>query len=241
MKYLIKLLIFILSINFCYVNSSSQSLDKLNAKLDSLNKIELIYDNKLKDIRAIKNEIQIQINKMKIESILKGDKFIQTKTTQDVGSYISPNNLINSDVIIPQNATIQVIDYEPTNYLWKIVYNNNILYLKGGIAENYELMELKNNRTKLYQDKEIQKQKQLTNIENIKRLKIYTNKYGQYIAKKIIDGEIWLGMTKDMTIESWGEPDKINRTVNSISVNEQWIYGNKYLYFENGKLVSWQD
>jgi hypothetical protein len=48
-------------------------------------------------------------------------------------------------------------------------------------------------------------------------------------------------MTDDMARKSWGAPSDINRTVGSWGVHEQWIYGDTYLYFENGILKSWQD
>jgi len=68
-----------------------------------------------------------------------------------------------------------------------------------------------------------------------------TKKYGKKNAQGILNKEVWLGMSKEMALESWGKPDDINRTVGSWGVHEQWIYGNQYLYFENGKLTAWQD
>lgn len=64
--------------------------------------------------------------------------------------------------------------------------------------------------------------------------------------KAILDGKIFLGMTTKQVIESWGKPDDINRTVGSWGIHEQWVYRRggfeaTYLYFENGKLTSWQD
>jgi hypothetical protein len=61
-----------------------------------------------------------------------------------------------------------------------------------------------------------------------------------------MDGKIWLGMTAGMCIESRGYPDDINKTVGSWERHEQWVYGNDvrnrtYVYFENGKLTSWQE
>jgi hypothetical protein len=39
-----------------------------------------------------------------------------------------------------------------------------------------------------------------------------------------------------------GEANEINRTVGSWGVHEQWVYTNNfYLYFENGKLTSYQN
>lgn len=67
------------------------------------------------------------------------------------------------------------------------------------------------------------------------REKLLINKYGSKIGKKISNGTIWLGMTK----ESWGSPIDINRTVNTSGVFEQWVYPNYvYLYFEDGVLTS---
>lgn len=68
------------------------------------------------------------------------------------------------------------------------------------------------------------------------------NKYGQGTAKLILDGKVQIGFTKQMCIESWGEPEDINRTTGSYGVHEQWVYGNgRYLYFDNGKLTSIQN
>ena len=48
-------------------------------------------------------------------------------------------------------------------------------------------------------------------------------------------------MTPRMVIESIGSPNDINKSTGSWGVHEQWVYRNKYLYFENGKLTSWQE
>ena len=48
-------------------------------------------------------------------------------------------------------------------------------------------------------------------------------------------------MTTEMVLESWGEPKDRNRSVGSWGVHAQWIYGDTYVYFENGILTSWQD
>lgn len=54
--------------------------------------------------------------------------------------------------------------------------------------------------------------------------------------------KIWIGMTREMAVDSRGEPEDINRTVTNYGTSEQWIYSSKnYLYFDNGKLTSWQD
>lgn len=52
-----------------------------------------------------------------------------------------------------------------------------------------------------------------------------------------------IGMTREQVEESlWGKPNKINRTVTSSTVKEQWVYGSgQYLYFTDGIMTSFQD
>jgi hypothetical protein len=68
-------------------------------------------------------------------------------------------------------------------------------------------------------------------------------KWGKKVVKSIQEGEIFMGMTSEQVKASWGEPDDINRTVTKWGVHEQWVYeeSRKYLYFEDGKLTSWQE
>ena len=77
--------------------------------------------------------------------------------------------------------------------------------------------------------------------EDKAELAVMTKKYGASWATLIVAEKIKIGMTKAMVKDSWGEPEDINRTVGSWGVHEQWVYGSNYLYFENGKLTSWQD
>ena len=70
-------------------------------------------------------------------------------------------------------------------------------------------------------------------------------KWNKGILDAIKKHSIVMGMTKEQVKLSWGLPIDINRSVGSWGVHEQWVYGGrysrKYLYFENGKLTSWQD
>jgi hypothetical protein len=51
-----------------------------------------------------------------------------------------------------------------------------------------------------------------------------------------------VGMTADQVRNEtrWGGPNHINRTTTAAGVREQWVYGDNYLYFENGVLVEIQ-
>ena len=66
-------------------------------------------------------------------------------------------------------------------------------------------------------------------------------KYGETYGSLILQGRVVIGMTKDQCIEALGHPSRINRTTTALTIYEQWVYGNRYLYFENSKLVTIQD
>lgn len=67
------------------------------------------------------------------------------------------------------------------------------------------------------------------------------DKYGEDIGYRIHNGEIWIGMTSSQCSESIGYPQRINRTTSARGTREQWVYHSRYLYFENGILVTIQD
>jgi len=52
----------------------------------------------------------------------------------------------------------------------------------------------------------------------------------------IMKRNISIGMTEEMVKLSWGKPDKINTSSHG---SNQWVYNNRYLYFENSILKSW--
>lgn len=52
---------------------------------------------------------------------------------------------------------------------------------------------------------------------------------------------IKLGMSEQETINIVGIPSRRNKDVGDWGVQEQWVYQNGYLYFENGNLKSWQE
>jgi hypothetical protein len=104
----------------------------------------------------------------------------------------------------------------------------------------------------VYQNRIIQKEieRQQAELERIQKEekeeqeyhRMLVKKYGSANAKLIENGEVRIGFTKQMCIESWGEPEVINTTTTKNGKIEQWVYGwFSYLYFEGNKLVAIQD
>ena len=77
-------------------------------------------------------------------------------------------------------------------------------------------------------------------VENERKTNILV-RYGEYYGNLILQGKIVIGMTKQQCIDAIGNPTRINRTTTAVTIYEQWVYSGRYLYFENGKLVTIQD
>lgn len=84
----------------------------------------------------------------------------------------------------------------------------------------------------------------LTSLPNM----FYLNgppKWSKKVLKAVANREVLIGMTSRQAMASWGEPYHINRSGGSWGVHEQWVYhftfSDAYLYFQNGKLTSWQN
>lgn len=78
-------------------------------------------------------------------------------------------------------------------------------------------------------------------------LETWSNKVCEMVANR----EIWIGMTKDMLMASFGIPNDRNNSTNQWGFSSQWVYGSPingatYIYLdgenENSmKVTSWQD
>lgn len=65
------------------------------------------------------------------------------------------------------------------------------------------------------------------------------DKYGTDLARKIYQHKVWKGISSEMARDSWGKPKQVNRMYVNRSIEEEWIYSSKYLYFRDDVLVDW--
>jgi hypothetical protein len=73
----------------------------------------------------------------------------------------------------------------------------------------------------------------------VDRYDALVTKYGDDIGKRLYQHKVWKGVAADMAIDSWGKPKQINRMFVDQSVDEEWIYSKKYLYFRDNILIEW--
>jgi len=85
--------------------------------------------------------------------------------------------------------------------------------------------------------------------ENCQKIVDYClNIWNENECQKIAEQKIWIGMSKDQLLLSWGVPKDTNNTVGFWGIHSQWVYGDlgPYVYLE-GKtkndlvVTSWQD
>ena len=80
---------------------------------------------------------------------------------------------------------------------------------------------------------------------------ICLKQWGAKECRDIAEQKIWIGMTMNQLILSWGLANDTNNSTYSFGVNSQWVYGNpiygaNYVYLEGKdknsmKVTSWQD
>ena len=105
-------------------------------------------------------------------------------------------------------------------------------------------LKILNQKTELLKQEElpvIKKTKGDQNNQKKERRKELIKKYGKEIGEKIYSHEYWIGMSTDKALESLGDPETIRKNVGSWGVNEEWVYYNLYLYFENGILTRFRN
>ena len=124
--------------------------------------------------------------------------------------------------------------------------------------KNYESLDYDELSIAIENKKEETNQKELEETaarelaEKERLEKELTKKFGKQDALRIIEGEIWLGMTKDMLIASRGEPLDTDETVlksktKSKFFYEPWFTRQKNMRFkvridlENKEVVGWKD
>ena len=191
---------------------------------DSIKKIEL-------QINAIKSkEIQQMISDSTLRAIARKNARLKNKDYEQISALIEDKEIIILDY---GDDYFSVCIDSICGIMHEVWINKNDKIRKFIKAKDDEQKALK----KLVREQKYKKEEdELAALENK-----YKKKYGEKFYNKLKEGKFWIGMTKEMAIIALDYPDDINRTVGSWGVHEQWVYYKLYLYFENGKLTSYQD
>lgn len=100
--------------------------------------------------------------------------------------------------------------------------------------------------TKYFNTHEYDKMKLAKDQERLNRKKVMIGKYGSKNGERVAAYEVWIGMTKEMLIDSKGEPTRTGistKTKNTYLVQyiyESSAFGTEFIYIENGKVSAIQ-
>lgn len=246
-KVFLKLLIFLL----IAISMNAQSETELNVKIDSVDKIISLNKNKIENLKKenvtlleLRDKYSASKNRVKIESLAGRVMICKAPTTifnEDSISFKEDGKYEIRHIYF--GDPVEILDLEGTSY--KVKFNGKTGYIsKESLASKEEFNKIPDrNKENLYKAANLFRnaiKNPSTQIIKTKEDRII-EKYGKVYGPLIYNNQIAIGMTKKMVIESIGSPNDINKTIGSWGVHEQWVYLKKYLYFENGKLTSWQE
>lgn len=210
------------------INSVNASIDSLKLRKETLKKEMDVTDDQIDYLSKLKLELinSARVNKLGVVRVVGG-----------IGDLLKSIEIGKYDVLTELEIGVDVFILDENTEYYKISYKSFEGWTRKGniISKEEEAAEIATNKKNAKKEAESRAaiEKELKNP--------LIAKYGSNIGLKIFKKEIWIGMTKEMTLASWGKPDNINRTVTSSVVHEQWIYSDTYLYFDNGIMKAFQD
>jgi hypothetical protein len=160
---------------------------------------------------------------------------VNTATLKSASRLFEDKNDLTSVIfIIPADSVVTVLGSDST-YL-NVIYQGaeGYMYKRDAIINKAPVVINK----PVHPSQQVQ-ETQPEETPQINRFTYLENKYGSNMAARLIAGKIWKGMNSDMVNDSWGTAQKINRVISGNVIQEEWIYNNTWLYFENNILVDW--
>lgn len=159
------------------------------------------------------------------------------------------------NLIFRTQEVIQVPIFKRYGEYLQVKFDTIIAYVSYAfIAKNSEsakdfssnIMLESKRRLNAKKDSILREEFRLEQLENNevfqKKMSEMVKKYGEVNGRKIAFGNIWIGMTEEMLLDSWGYPIEINRTAVAGLLKKQYVYANsRYVYVENSKVTAWQD
>jgi hypothetical protein len=138
------------------------------------------------------------------------------------------------------------VEYDTVKILDTRISGNTMVLISNGRVESYvnlNELQISEKFRKKIAEMAIEREKDIQEARDkvyAKRHEMLLKKYGKSIYERVMKGELWIGMTAEMAIDGIGKPQSVNTTVTQFGKSEQWVYEDRYLYFEKGNLTAWQ-
>jgi len=240
--YSLMLILFVSITMVCHAQDQLQKAElrkqQLEKTFNSVKDSIVLLENLIKKLKNEKllNDNQYMIAILKESTIVKDDYEGKVIDNVKAGDTVKIFNWKYWDLLVEYHNG--KYGYIGQFYLLKNDKLNEFLYSLEAKATQDRTKELEKES---HQRNSLQKQAiEQQNQKRISDIKSKFGKYGSQIVQDIINKKIWIGMSSEMAVASWGEPERINKTVNADGVKEQWVYGRDYLYFKSGLLETFQ-
>jgi hypothetical protein len=229
------LIILLVSLNVFSQEKEISDLEKLKQNLTS--EISKLNDS----LRKV--DIQIAVLKSKEIKKMVSDSSLVSNAKE--GAYIKKSSNVMGEIITKLTEKKQVVLLDYFDGYFGVCTDSICGYMSEVWIESNEkideFIKVKKQEQKELKKLEYENKLKLKKVEYAKLEKEYIKKYGHKTYNELKEGYYWIGMNREMATISLGSPKDINRTVGFWGVHEQWVYDSKYLYFENGKLTSYQN
>ena len=240
-----KAIILIAGLLFLFQVAQNQNLAQINKQLDSLNTIRKNVQVKIKDMQS-----QLQSLKQQIDDLEEKKASLTSANTTSGNDFIvaqvmsggailrdAPNSTGKTLLTIPGNETINVYRSQQNLY-FKVSYKNQVGYLSySTISQNQQIDDF------LAGVEPVKQPLTTTTVRTVNesdpRYQKLVKLYGKDNAIKLVNGELWQGMSYGMVLESIGKPNSKTQNNTSDGMKEQWIYNDYTLDFLNGDLKNW--
>jgi hypothetical protein len=238
---LIIILVFVVSL------ANSQSISQINKQLDSLNNIRKTVQVKIKDCQDQLHDLKQKIDDLEAKKATLSSTTTATTNNDYITAKVMAGGAILRDTpsstgktitTIPGNETIYVFKNQQNLY-FKVSYKSQTGYVSySTIAQNQEIDDFLSGKEPVKQN--ISTTTIIRKVdENDPRYLKLVKLYGKDNAIKIMNNELWQGMSYGMVLESIGKPNSKNQTNTDDGIIEKWLYNDYTLDFANGELKNW--
>ncbi|MGR3303315.1 MAG: hypothetical protein ACUZ8I_12540 [Candidatus Scalindua sp.] len=210
---MMKKILFVILIVFLVLNAWADERDEIASILKESDR--LVKEERYDEALELLEEVITEKYPESQELIM---KLVEIEELRKPGTYTTVEKPQEADIYVFAKMLVVHIDH---------YYDNAISYLKQELEKQPD-----NEKIKKW-IKEFEKEKAFWETAKEE----YPRHY-----KAMEERKLMRGMPEKMVRFMLKEPDKINRSVGSWGVHEQWIFEehNMYLYLEDGFLTSWQ-
>lgn len=150
--------------------------------------------------------------------------------------FSTKDDLTTVILIVPSGSHVEVLGSDSTYFHVLFEENEGYIFRRHAVIDMTPVVVTE---AKQSQPQQQAKNTQAAQNEPMSRFAYLENKYGSGMAARLNAGKIWKGMNSEMVKDSWGNAERINRTISGNIIKEEWIFKSTWLYFENNTLIDW--